>query len=537
VQIQPASISASGAGTVQASASVASGSGTSVATAAVTGSLDFQTAPANVTLVNLAANPTAISAFNSAAVSVQALINGVAATSNAVVINFSASCGTVSPVSASVDSTGIASVSYQAAATCSGNVVITAVATSASNSAPITTGINVAAAKPANIQFTSATPALIVVSGNTLGTKQSVVKFQVVDALGAGMSGQSVSLSLASAAIAAGVTFQGGSSSAQIATSDASGFVSAIVTAGPLPTPLQVVATLASNANVNAASVGLAVTSGRPSQEKASIGPGKFSIEGFNVDGATTNVTFRVADRQSNPVPVNTPVTFVAEAGLITGSCLLDANSQCTVNITSQGLRPSNGRVSVLAYLDGEESFVDQNGNNSYDTGESFSDMGVVYRDDNESGTYDAASEQTYPGGQTGSKDCSGNPNRYPSVENTCDGVWSSNIRVRQQTIVVFATSAASAATTTSATKNGFVLKISDLNGNSMPTGSQLAVADVTTGNACTSTISPNTVPNQTNASTHVVTLNGDPTCSNSKVNVTVTSPGGVQSIFSYQIP
>jgi hypothetical protein len=490
-----------------------------------------------VALSGLAASPAAIGSFQSAAVSVQGLVNGSPAAANSVIVNFSASCGTVSPASAPVNSAGVANVSYVATAACAGNVVLSAQAANGANATPVTTTINVAAAKPANIQFTSALPALIVVSSNALGNKQSVVKFQVVDALGAGMSGQTVNLTLASSAISAGVTFPGGVTTTLVATSDANGFVSAIVSAGSLPTPLQVVATLASDATVNAASVGLAVTSGRPSQEKASIGPAKFSIEGFNIDGATTNVTFRVADRQSNPVPVNTPVTFVSEAGLITGSCLLDAASQCTVVITSQGLRPSNGRVTVIAYLDGEESFVDKNGNNVYDAGETFSDMGMVFRDDNENGSYDAASEQTFPGGQTGAADCSSNPNRYPSVANTCDGIWSSNIRVRQQTVVVFATSGASATATTSLTKNGFAVKVSDLNGNSMPTGSQLTVADVTTGNACTASISPGTVLNQTDPSTHVVTLNADPTCSNSKVNVTVTSPGGVQSIFSYQIP
>ena len=542
VQIQPASIAASGAGTLQASASVSTATGSAALSSASAGvaistSLDFQTSPATVALTGLAASPAAIGAFQSAAVSVQGLVNGAPAAANSVIVNFTASCGTVSPASAPVNSSGLANVSYVATAACAGNVVLSAQAANGTSAAPVTANINVTAAKPANIQFTSALPALIVVSGNALGNKQSVVKFQVVDALGSGMSGQTVNLTLASSAISAGVTFPGGSTTTLVATSDASGFVTAIVSAGSLPTPLQVVATLASDATVNAASVGLAVTSGRPSQEKASIGPAKFSIEGFNVDGATTNVSFRVADRQSNPVPVNTPVTFVSEAGLITGSCLLDASSQCTVVLTSQGLRPSNGRVSVLAYLDGEESFIDKNGNNVYDAGETFSDMGMVYRDDNESGSYDVASEQTFPGGQTGTADCSSNANSYPSVANTCDGVWSSNIRVRQQTVVVFATSGASAATTTAVTKNGFAVQISDLNNNSMPTGSQLTVADVTTGNACAATISPTTVLNQTKPSTHVVTLNADPTCSNSKVNVTVTSPGGVQSVFSYQIP
>jgi len=535
VQLVPASISASGAGTLQASSAATSSSGSSSPTStssALSASLDFQTAPANVVLTNLTASPNALSAFQSAAVSVQALINGAAATSNSVAVNFSASCGTVSPASATVGSTGIASVSYQATAACSGNVVITALASSSSNSSPVSTNINVTAARPANIQFTSATPSSIVVSSNSLGTKQSVVKFQVVDALGNGMSGQVVTLSLSAAAISAGVTFQNGTNVPQSATSDASGFVSVVVSAGALPTPLQVVATLASNSAVNAASVGLAVTSGRPSQNKASISASKLSIEGLNIDGASTNVTFRVADRQSNPVPANTPVTFVSEAGLITGSCLLDSSSACTVTLTSQGRRPSDGRVTVLAYVDGEESFIDINGNNVWDSGETYYDMGTVYRDDDENGSYDSATEQTFPGGQTGSSSCAGNPFAYLSVANTCDGTWSSSIRVRQSMVVVFASSTGSSTVTTAININGFSIKIGDTNGNSMPTGTNVSVSDVTPGTACTASITPSSVANSTQPTTFVVTLNGDATCAADKINVTATSPGGVQSVF-----
>jgi hypothetical protein len=48
----------------------------------------------------------------------------------------------------------------------------------------------------------------------------------------------------------------------------------------------------------------------------------------------------------------------------------------------------------VLAYALGEESFIDQNGNNIYDCGEPFQDLGDMYLNRSFSGTYDPAIDQ-----------------------------------------------------------------------------------------------------------------------------------------------
>ena len=42
-----------------------------------------------------------------------------------------------------------------------------------------------------------------------------------------------------------------------------------------------------------------------------------------------------------------------------------------------------------MAYALGEESFIDANGNNSYDSGETFYDLGDIYIDANENGQWD----------------------------------------------------------------------------------------------------------------------------------------------------
>ena len=41
------------------------------------------------------------------------------------------------------------------------------------------------------------------------------------------------------------------------------------------------------------------------------------AIEGFNIDGTTTDVTLSLADRQCNPVPDGTAVNFVTDGGVM----------------------------------------------------------------------------------------------------------------------------------------------------------------------------------------------------------------------------
>jgi hypothetical protein len=55
---------------------------------------------------------------------------------------------------------------------------------------------------------------------------------------------------------------------------------------------------------------------------------------------------------------------------------------ECSVRFCAGNPRPADGRVTILAYALGEESFVDSNGNNRYDAGEPFTDLGDPFRND-----------------------------------------------------------------------------------------------------------------------------------------------------------
>ncbi len=518
VQITPVSLTSVAAGNLSATATVN--------TVAVSADLDYQTSAANVSLTNLVATPNAINALQSSAVTVEGRVNGVLAGSSVVAVNFVASCGTFSPASAPTNSAGIASTTYQSAVTCSGPVTLTAQATGA---AAVSATVTVAAAKAANVVFTSASVPLMVSSAASGGLKQSSLKFQVLDSSGTGMSGQSVIITLGNSTINAGVTFSVGgvaTTAPQAVTTDGSGFASVTVTSGSLPTPVVVTAALVSAPGIQAASSGVAVTSGRATQNAASLSATKQSIEAFRIDGVQTALTMRVADRQGNPVPAGAQVNFVASHGLVQGTCSIDAASQCTVTYTSQGLRPTNGRVAILAYMDGEESFIDLNGDNIWQPGETFYDVGTLYRDDNENAIYDAGLEQTYPGGSVGSASCAASAYAYPSVANSCDGTWSDNIRVRQQIIIALATSDATIVLQGAKALSGFTVRVTDTNGNSMPTGSTVSAVVATSGAACkVLTVSPNVVRNSPNGGTHVIRLDAAADCVTARVDVTVTTP------------
>jgi len=519
VRITPVSSTSAAAGTVTASATVSSTS--------VQSTIDFQTSAGSVVLSALTPSANTITALQTAAVTVNAAIGSSAATAGQVSVNFNASCGSFSPSTASSTSSGNVSSVYQSAASCSGPVTLTAQSGSATTSAILT----VNPAQAANLLFSRTDQTTIFTSRANSGVKQATLTFQVVDASGAGMAGQGINFSLSSSAISAGVTFSNSSAS----TTDASGNATVTVTAGSLPTPVVVTATLASNTAMQASSSGLAVTSGVPTQDAASLSAATLALEAYNTDGVTNAISFRIADRQGNPVPVGTTVTFFASHGQITGSCSLNSSSACTVTYTSQGTRPTNGRVVLLAYLEGEENFIDVNGNNSWDSGESFSDTGTVYRDDNENGVHEST-EQTYPGGSTASGTCVSSRVDTPFIANTCDGTWSQSIRVRRQMSIVLASGGANIAllSNPARTVSELTVQVSDGRGNSAATGSRVTATVDGTSTCSVTSVSPPTVSNTTAPTNHAVLLNGDAACASASIRVTVTSPAGVASSKSF---
>jgi hypothetical protein len=261
------------------------------------------------------------------------------------------------------------------------------------------------------------------------------------------------------------------------------------VFSGTVPTSFTVKATLLDTnlalTSVNSSSNILTVAVGRPTQRSLSLSVLNRVIQGLNTDGVTNSVTLSMADRQGNPVPPGTQVNFVTEGGvMLPPVCYADANSRCSVQYRSQGTRPSSGRVSILAYVVGEEEFVDANGDNIYTCGEAFTDLGVAYRDDNGSsglnGIYDLGEFQVPRGSAVNV--CTGLPAAIAPGTGAGDGVWGA-ADVRAQTTLGLASD--TAAIIGSITSNVVTVTISDAafpGVNSVPTGSTV-VASANVGN------------------------------------------------------
>lgn len=515
VLVTPASLLASGAGSIDASAVVGSNT--------ITGRLDYQLSAANLTLANLNVGAATLAAYGNRAVTVQVNANGVA-TATPVQVSFSASCGTIEPPVAVTSATGVASATYKAdgAQGCGGsNVSITA---STAGTAPLLRNLTIAAAPPTNLQFVAASPAVIFLSGSG-GPTQSQVRFRVVNATGGALQGVDVRLSLVNSATDVSIDTLG-STAEVVKTTDLAGEVTVPVFSGGVPTPLQVRAALVSNPAIETTSSILTVASGRAAQSRASLSRSVFAPEGWSIDGIVSRFNMAIADRQGNPVPDGTVVNFVTEGGvMVPASCVTaGGTSQCAVELRTQNPRPANGRVTVLAYVQGEEDFVDANFNNRYDLGESFSDLGNAYRDDDESGTY-SVGEFSVP--RSGSAACTGGPFGLP---NTCDGTWGA-ADVRAVQVVVFASSEVSI---TPVRRDAELLRVrvADVNGNSPATGSTITATYSGAGSCKVEGPFPKVVANQLTPQVVDVGLSG---CSLSdRIRITVTSPSGVATSDSF---
>jgi hypothetical protein len=293
-----------------------------------------------------------------------------------------------------------------------------------------------------SITFTSATPSTIYLKGSG-NVESSTVKFEVVDTDGNPLPGQVVTLNLST--FAGGLLLNQGTSPV-VETSDSNGFVSVIVNSGTVPTPVRVTASLASG--VNTVSSNLAVVTGLPSQLNFSLSQRTINIEGWDYDGVSNSYTVYAADRSGNPVPDGTTVLFWAEGGQVQGStstATAGGISSTTAAFVSAEPRPSDARVTVLAYAIGEESFADLAGTNVYQAGDPFQDLGNVVKSKLHDGIYDSANDEVVSlsalGASSSGAACVSYAASYPqfalnnSIPNqpsTCDGTWTGKTYVRR---------------------------------------------------------------------------------------------------------
>jgi hypothetical protein len=291
--------------------------------------------------------------------------------------------------------TGVLTVTYGATG-CSGDDVITATA-NIDGVLSAVGSINVAASTVGSIEFESATPNKIGLRGTGgVGIAEtSTVIFKVVDATGGPSIGRQVDFDLNTTA--GGITL-----SPMTAISGNDGRVQTVVQSGTIATSIRVTATVVDvTPNIGSQSSELTITTGLPDQNSVSMAVEVHNVEGWDLDGTQNGVTVRLSDRFNNPVPDGTAVTLSTEGGKIAGSCTTettqDESGICVVNWVSQNPRPTEklpsraGRSTIYMTTIGEESFVDVNGSGYFDDGDTFTDLGEPFLDENENGSWDSS--------------------------------------------------------------------------------------------------------------------------------------------------
>jgi protocatechuate 3,4-dioxygenase beta subunit len=239
--------------------------------------------------------------------------------------------------------------------------------------------LNIDRGTAGSIQFVDSAPKQISLKGSGGGTETSLVRFRVTDENGAPLDKTQVNFTIASTP--GGLSFTPAS-----ATSNSEGYVTTRVTSGNVATPVSISATVV-DTNISTSSSELVVSSGIPVQRSVSLSASKFNPRAWDKDGEEVTLTMSMADDFGNPVIDGTAVTFWAEGGRVNPSCFT-FNGTCTVSWYSQEFRPRDGRVTVLAFASGNETFTDTNSNGRYDLGEPVENLGEAYLDENESNTY-----------------------------------------------------------------------------------------------------------------------------------------------------
>lgn len=544
VSIAPASVSSIGAATVSASANI---SGT-----AVTSQADFSVQASSLVLSNLMAGSTSIASGANTSVQVTALVGGVAISGVPVNVSFTTSCGRINSqdtslggVSITSNGAGVAAAVYDAISAdgslCTGLVSIT---TSSAGATQRSININVAAPTANAVVFVSALPAQIFVAGSG-AIDQAIVKFKVLSSSNTGLASVPVRFSIVTNPGGVGLG-AAGSTSPVTANTNSNGDISIAVFSGTIPGAVKVRAELVSNALVFSESQNLTVASGPPSQERMDLSVETYNIEGWAVSGVSTQLTVRIADRQGNAVDDGTVINFTAEGGQVARSCAtarVNGVSLCSVSFISQNPRPAGGRASVLAYTNGTKTYIDTNGNNTYDPGiDTLVNIGDAFRDDNENGTYDTGGVGEFLIPRGGSLACPGAGALFPSRANTCD--VSLQTTVRQQAVILFSSTTPSLDVVSAGTGGvSFKLRSFDNLLLPLPLGSTFSAQandiDTNDGFACAvdkvfgspvPNVSPTTNPLSDLATTGVVTLKN---CrAGDSVVITVKVPSGLETSF-----
>lgn len=454
---------------------------------------------------------------------------------NGQTVNFTASCGSFSNSSVISASEGnVATTYYAYDATgnlCSGNQTIMA-SLGANASSAKTASLNIAAATATSVIYTTSTPIKLAVLGSG-SSSTGKIEFTVYSN-GTVLKNQDVTLSLEKAP--SDFSFIGtGNRTTKVVKSNSAGKVTVDLYPGNIPGPVEIKASLPGG--FSALSKNVTVTSGRATQKSFSLSFSKNALQN-DVDGDTATITAMMADRNGNDVPDGTVVNFTTEGGKIDGSCST-TDSKCSVTLRTQNPRPADGRITVLAYVEGDKTYTDVNGDNIYTVGVDLltNNIGSFFRDDNENNSYDSQNgEFKYARTISGnSQTCQNSTFEQPNITGTCDDQLSAILR--QQIIIYFASSTATIA---NIAKTSSQLSF-NLYGNSalttpLPSGTTVAITanDATASNnlTCTADLFDGSTPVANNVQSTFYRYSLKDCVSGDNFKITTTAPNGKISNF-----
>ena len=325
-----------------------------------------------------------------------------------ILVNLNANCGQL-PIQVTSNENGVVEFVYKAINTdntlCSGNVRISA----NSGSSTQTANLTIQAPEATSIVYTSNDLTLGIQNSGSSATGEA--EFTIYSNK-TPLANAEVILSLEKSPL--GLSFvQLGNRADQTLRTDANGRVSVNIYPGSTPGPVEIKATLASDSRINALSKGISIASSRVTQDGISLSFGTNALD-WSLDGDETPVTARLVDRNGNKVPDGTVVNFTAEGGKVFPSSCTTSEGTCEVTFSTQNPRPGDGRVSLLAVVEGEKAYIDQNENNAWDKGIDIlvHNIGDTFRDDNENGTFEIG-EFTYPLTTQANGNCENNIDQF----------------------------------------------------------------------------------------------------------------------------
>lgn len=492
ISVKPENLNTNGAYQISA---VADFDGTEASTPA----LNFSLQATNIILVDLTAASTQLESGGSTNITLKTQDANTKINQNNVNVEFTAPCGKFEPATVVSSNQGNVTTTYKAIGTdgklCTGTQKILATGL---NIPEVGIDVSIKALEANSLVYTSNKVNLGIRKSGSASSGQ--IEFTLY-ANGVPIADQDVLIEKVQAPEDLSFVSFGNQNNKTIK-SDSNGKVIVNLYPGDKPGPVEIRATLVSDKNVSAVSKNVSVSIGRVTQDGLSLSVSKNSLQNV-IDGDTATITARMVDRTRNPVPDGTVISFVSEGGKVEPNCST-VQGVCSVTLTTQEPRPLDNRVTVLAYVEGDKSFTDLDGDNLYTKGVDrlLSNIGSFFRDDNEDNQYNkdyGIGEFLYNRAVLGNKaTCAPSTIRQPNIADTCDD--NLDTVIRQQLLFAFAENTP---TFTNVKASGSLLSF-NMYGNSaqsvpMPTGTTISVTpeDNTKANnlSCTAELATGSSP------------------------------------------